>query len=541
MTFNRSFIFFIFFAAILISITGLPVELISNAAKYAQVSREILTNKDWINLTIAEAPYDQKPPLLFWVGAFSFQLFGFSVTAYKVMVIFISLLGVYSTYKLGKLLYGEKTGLLATVFWVISVAYLHFHNDIHTDTLLATFVVFSVWQFALFFRNRKWHQFLWGSVGVGLAMLTKGPVGLAIPAFAIGTDLLLHKQFKDIFNIRWIAAIFIIGVIISPALIGLVNQFGPEGIIFYFWTNNVGRITGTYAGSNSDPTFYIHNALYVLAPWTIFAFTAIVLEIKELIKTKAKSKEFLTIGGILLYLIVLSIAKQKNPHYMLAVVPFIFILSAKWALIVLNSNEAQKLKRFIFSANRVLAVILILLSLVFTTWFYPETNIFYWIFSGLLLIVFFYFFFRPTGLKKQTIMLALSAVFLLFSLNTSILPSMLKYQSSIDASRYFNENAPEDATLSIYGPGARYWELFLYSKSPGKYLLEKEDFQNYERKEKGWYYTDPNGLEELKEMEENVIVEKTFKHKKVTRQSLPFLNPKTREQHFRQLILARIE
>ncbi|MGM0619856.1 MAG: ArnT family glycosyltransferase [Bacteroidota bacterium] len=519
----------------------MPVELISNAAKYAQVSREILINQDWINLTIAEAPYDQKPPLLFWIGAFSFQLFGFSVVAYKLAVILISLLGIYSTYKLGKLLYGKKTGLLATVFWVTSVAYLHFHNDIHTDTLLATFVVFSVWQFALFFRNQKWHQFVWGSVGIGLAMLTKGPVGVAIPAFAIGADLLLHKRFKDIFNIRWIAAILIIGVIISPALIGLVNQFGAEGIIFYFWTNNVGRITGTYAGSNTDPIFYIHNALYVLAPWTIFGFTAIVLEIKELIKTKAKSEEFLTIGAILLYLIVLSIAKQKNPHYMLAVVPFIFILSAKWALKILNSDEASKLKRFVFSANRGLALILILLSLVFTTYFYPETTIFYWFFSGILLITFFYLFFRPTDLKKQTIMLALSAVFLLFSLNTSILPSMLQYQSSIDASRYFDENAPEDATLSIYGPGARYWELFLYSKNPGRYLLEKDDFQNYERKEKGWYFTDPDGLEELKEMEENVIAEKIFLHKTVTRQSLPFLNPKTREQHFKQLILARIE
>lgn len=541
MTFNRSFIILAFFAAILISITGLPVELISNAAKYAQVSREILTNQDWINLTIAEAPYDQKPPLLFWAGAFSFQLFGFSIVAYKLAVILISLLGIFSTYKLGKLLYGKETGLLATAFWITSVAYLHFHNDIHTDTLLTTFVVFSVWQFALFFRNRKWHQFVWGSVGIGLAMLTKGPVGMAIPAFAIGADLLLHKRFKDIFNLRWLAAILIVGIIISPALIGLVNQFGAEGIIFYFWTNNMGRITGSYVGSNTDPTFYIHTALYVLAPWTFFAFTAIVLEIKELIKTKAKSKEFLTIGAILLYLIILSIAKQKNPHYMLAVVPFIFILSAKWALKVLNSDKTSKLKRFVFSANRVLAIILIFLSLVFTTWFYPETTIFYWIFSGILLIVFFFLFFRPTGLKKQIVMLTISAVFLLFSLNTSILPSMLQYQSSIDASRYFNQHAPENATLNIYGPGARYWELFLYSKNPGRYLLEKEDFQNYERKETGWYFTNSEGLEELREMEKNVIVEKIFQHKTVTRQSLPFLNPKTREQHFKHLILARIE
>ena len=51
------------FLAVIISCLQLP--MVVNAAKYAQVSREMLERGDWINLTIAGDAYDQKPPLLF--------------------------------------------------------------------------------------------------------------------------------------------------------------------------------------------------------------------------------------------------------------------------------------------------------------------------------------------------------------------------------------------------------------------------------------------------------------------------------------------
>ena len=147
------------------------------------------------------------------------------------------------------------------MFWVVSLGYLYFHNDIHTDTLLADTVIFSIWQLAAYFKGKKPVHFYLGMAGIGLSMLAKGPVGLAIPAFATGIHLVLHRQWKEIFHLRWVTGAVVVFVIIIPALAGLFNQFGPEGIKFYFWTNNMGRITGSYAGKNSDPFFYIHTSL----------------------------------------------------------------------------------------------------------------------------------------------------------------------------------------------------------------------------------------------------------------------------------------
>ena len=63
-------------SVLLIILSALPVPLVINAAKYAEVGREILMNKDWINLTIGGDAYDQKPPF-YDEFIFHYELFNF--------------------------------------------------------------------------------------------------------------------------------------------------------------------------------------------------------------------------------------------------------------------------------------------------------------------------------------------------------------------------------------------------------------------------------------------------------------------------------
>jgi 4-amino-4-deoxy-L-arabinose transferase-like glycosyltransferase len=364
---DRRFYFWVLIPILLIVVSALPVPLVINAAKYAEIGREMLINHDWINLTIGGDAYDQKPPLLFWIAAVTFKLFGVSIPAYKLAVLLFSSIGIYSTYRLGKLFYGKETGLLAAFFWISSLGFQHFNNDIHTDTLLADFVVFSVWQFSAYLKNHKWHNFLLGAVGVGLSMLAKGPVGVVIPAAAIGGTMLVHKQWKEIFNYRWLIALVVVGVMILPAMIGLLNQFGLEGIKFYFWTNNVGRVTGSYHGSGADYSFYFHTSLYVLLPWTIFMVYAFIKEatsLNRIRKNKSNDFEVVNIFAVVVYLGILSVAKQQNPHYMLSAVPFMYIITAKWTVRLFSSEERLKSRNRIAIINKVIAVVGPLILLV---------------------------------------------------------------------------------------------------------------------------------------------------------------------------------
>lgn len=537
---NRSFYIVIILLVLFVAASSLKVPLVVNAAKYAEVSREIVLNKDWINLTIAGDAYDQKPPMLFWVGALSYSVFGFSVIAYKIAVMLVSLIGFYSVYRLSSLLYNKRTGRVAMIFWGTSLAFLHFNNDIHTDTLLASFVVFAVWQFMAFLRLGKWHHFVLGSVGVGLSMLTKGPVGALIPAAVVGTELLVQRRWKDIFNLRWLLALTIVGVVILPAMIGLLNQFGLEGIKFYFWTNNVGRVTGSYKGSSADYTFYLHTSLYLLLPWSIFMVVAFFKEIQEAIRSKLRKGDanISIIAGILFFVAILSVAKQQNPHYILCAVPFIFIITAKWTVILFEKNNNVTFQKTLAIIHKFIAVILVAFLLLITLYVYPEKQFFYWLVYGLFVIGVLYFVFQRLNLQKQILMLVVAASSVLFTINTSMYPSMMKYHTSYDATQVFNREAPEGVTLSIYSEGARFWNLFLYSKSPGRYLLTQDDLQNFEPKAGEWIYTSEEGYEEMKQMGIESEVKKLYpQHRSLTRQSLRFLNPKTRASRFGKMYL----
>jgi len=544
MKFNRSILLIVMLLAGMVIVSGLPVPLIANAAKYAQVSREIMWNQEWINLSIGGDAYDQKPPLLFWLGALSFTIFGFSILAYKLAVLVVSFAGIFATYKLGKLLYDKNTGFIAAVFWFTSLCYLHFHNDIHTDTLLGTIVVVSVWQLTAFLRYKKWHQFLFGIVGVGLAMLTKGPVGLAVPVFAIGTDLLWKGKYSEIFHWRWLIAIPVVALIILPALLGLMNQFGADGIKFYFWTNNMGRITGTYYGGNNDPFFYIHTSLYLLIPWSVFSFAGIVLEIRELIMSKGKSGRegsLVVLGAIIPYLLILSIAKTKNPHYLLAVAPFMMIVGARWALLVFEHNLFPRLKGVLTGINRGVVVLLWLIIMVPPLLLFPEKRFSYWVVMVFLLVFSSWFFSRKSTLMSQLFMLAFCGSAFLFMVSVNMLPNMLKFQSSFDAVEYFNKESDNNSAINIYGTKARLWDLFLYSKKPGKYLVTGDDLKKFLPQPGAWIYTDDAGYNEMKAMGIEMDLLKSYKHKTLTKQSLKFLNPETREAHFEKMYLVRLK
>lgn len=543
MVLDRKFWWAALLLFVLVMITGIKVPMVVNAAKYAEVSREMVESGDWINLKVGGDAYDQKPPLMFWIGALFFSLFGVSTIVFKISILPFSFLGIYSTYRLGKLLYGKSIGQLAALFWASSLAFLHFHDDIHTDTLLASVVVFAVWQLAAFFEERKSRQFILGIVGVGLAMLTKGPVGLVIPACAVGAQLLLHRRWRDIFHLRWIVAALLTALLISPALIGLYNQFGPEGIKFYFWTNNVGRITGSYAGSGNDPAFYLHTSLYMLAPFTAFAIAGIAREIRKYVLHKGKVEsddEFYSLGGTIPYLLVLSFAQAQNPHYMMAVIPFVMILAARFVVQLQAGEVSPPLSRVIQETNRVISILLWLLIFIFTLYIFPEKDSWFWITLTLLTAIFVYFRFQLKGMERQIGLLTLTMFAFIFTLQVSIIPHQQAYHSSFRAVDDYNRRMTDSEQLHIYRPQARYWELFFYGKKPGKYFVTEKDLPRLLEEQGDWVYTDAKGKEEItREIPETQVVGE-YSHRNISSQSLKFLNPKTRASKLEKRYLLKL-
>ncbi len=516
---------------------GLFIDLTGDAGKYAAIARNILENGDYINLKIHGEPYDQKPPLLFWLSTFGFKVFGLSNFGYKFFAVIYAFLGVFATYKLTESLFNKRAAAYAAIMLFFSEIYFLYCMDVHTDTVLQANVAFALWQLHDYLKKRKTLNFILAFVFIGLAMMSKGPIGGAVPAFALGTHLILSGNLKEIFKLKWLGGIGIALLAASPAFIGLYNQFGLEGIKFFFITNNFGRISGSYVGGNTDYTFYLHTILYIYAPWSIVLVGGIFMEFKSLIKTKFKHKEYFTLGGIWIFFVILSVAKGKAPNYLFILIPLFTALAAKWLDWVFTEGS-DKLKRT-FSRLQIGMVVLCWVCLIaFMSYLFPSDHLGYWILFIAVFLATLYIYTRKDAFLPRFFIPGMLVISLIsFYLNVRILPYTFKYQSPNEATRVFNNESDSEAIL--YNYNYEQFELFFYGKGETVQIDGWDMLHEASHKSNSWIFCYEEGLQDIKGLDAPIDTIYTFRHRGMNRTGIKFINPKSRERSLRNTYLVK--
>ncbi len=515
--------------------SGLTIDVTRDAGKYATAAKEIYQNGNLVNLTIHGEPYDQKPPLLFWLSALGFTVGNVSNFWFKLPVLLLVFAGFFWAFKLGESLYNKRVGRLTAVLLFFSFIYSLYSMDIHTDTPLQAFVTLALWQLFEFIKTGRTRNWLTGFAAIGLAMLSKGPIGAAIPAFAVVGHLLFTKRFKSFLDIRWYLGVIIALIVVSPALVGLMNQFGWQGIRFFFWENMVGRITGSYVKAINDPLFYVHNLLYQLLPWSLIFFIVVFLEFKTLIKNRFRSFEYITLTGIWIYFIILNSASSQLPNYVFAIVPLMAVLAAKWIDIAVRQN--QKIYHVFFGTQLFTALLLWFIIGLIVLWLFPVVPLYYWSLFIIGIISSVFILMKKDNVYIKMLAPALIAfTCLVFLLNTQIFRYIFSFQAPPKAAKYFNENAAAGDTLYNYKYGQ--YELFFYSEPQAVQLHNFRELKKVAGKDGAWIFTDNAGFEEMEKLQLSPDTVIQYKHLYLNRGG-KFINPKTRDEVLQNMYLLK--
>ncbi|MBC7920310.1 MAG: glycosyltransferase family 39 protein, partial [Ferruginibacter sp.] len=321
-----------------------------DAAQYASISREMRETGSFLQVYHRHEDYLDKPPLLFWLSACSYGLFGVSAFAYRLPSFLFTLLGVFATYRLGWLLYDRETGKIAALVLYTCQAYFLISHDVRTDTILANAVVFGTWQLTDYLRNRRPLNGALAFGGFALAMLQKGPIGLMVPGLAFAADWAYGRRWKLFLRWEWLAGGVLMLGLLSPMLWGLYRQFGADGIRFFFWTQSFGRLTGENVWKDdSDALFFTHTFLWAFLPWMVLAYYGVATRLWNLVRgrfARPVDAEVLTLGGFLLPFIALSTSQYKLPHYIFVVFPFAALLAARVIGQLLARVEAKPFRVF---------------------------------------------------------------------------------------------------------------------------------------------------------------------------------------------------
>lgn len=532
---------FLLFLILLVYLVGMFVTLFENdSAQFAVMAMRMVQENDFISLFKGPDPYLDKPHMHYWLAALSFKIFGLYDWAYRIPGILASLLGAYSCYGLGKLLYHREVGKLGSLIFLTAQTIVLANIDVRTDAVLTGFTIFSIWQLAAYIQLRSLKHMLLGAFGAGIAFSTKGQIALLV----IGLPLLCHLVYtrKWVVFLSWkvLAGLLVFGLSISPMLYAYYLQFDqhPElvirgkgnrsGIFFIFWEQSFERLSGEGVGKNSsDYLFFFHTFLWVFLPWTVLGLTAFWKRTRQFFATRFKAvaqQEFLTLGGITLIFLLISFAQFKLPHYLNIVIPLFAVLTASYIFSLKRDTDKRTMKVLLGIQYFILCLVFVV-SLLLCYFVFKIESIYAHLLLLVLLLAMAYFSLKREAYFSRLITISVCASLLLnLVLNSNFYPSLLGYQAGSSMSKLVKEHkVPVD---NIYKLSPRYtWSLDFYNKEPVKIL----DLENLGNRTGIWVYISDEEMEELKKRGFDWDQQFTVADFRITRLQARFLNPATRK------------
>ena len=314
--------------------------------RYAQVAREIVKGGDWVSLHLYGQPYLEKPPLFFWLIALSSYLWqGFTSFSARFPSAFFGTLTVLIIFFMGKNLYDSRTGFLSGLVLATSFLFARYSTRVHIDATLTFFTTASLFCFLQWHRLRKQapgrrtdilRLSIYGFyVAMGLATLTKGPVGFLLPLLVSLVYLLTQKDWKGIKEMRILPGMLLLLAITLSWYIPAVFKGGPS----YLHETLFRRTVGYYweGWTHAKPIyFYLGNFSADFLPWMLFLPGAMVYGYSKGCYGKRREFLFLLTWFIVIFLFF-SFSKTKRDLYLLPLYPVASLMVGKlWGDFTLN-------------------------------------------------------------------------------------------------------------------------------------------------------------------------------------------------------------
>jgi 4-amino-4-deoxy-L-arabinose transferase-like glycosyltransferase len=536
-----------------IYLIGFGIDLMDkDASQYAAISREMLVSGQFLQLYDAGVDYLDKPPFLFWISALGMKLFGIHPIGYRLPSLFFALLAIYACYRLALLYYKKEIALWSAWILASTQGFFLMTHDVRTDTVLMGCVIFSTWQWAEWFQAKKWKYLVIASIAMACGMMTKGPIALLVPVFAIGSQVLAKRQYTDLLRWQYLVALFLIALLLAPMTWGLYQQFdmhpekivngqsGVSGIRFFYWTQSFGRITGGSSWDNQKGLgFLLANMSWSFFPWILFFLPALAVQLYTVIRQRWRltdQQEVITLGGFVLSYLALASSSYQLPHYIFVAFPFAAILTSVFIQDLFINQRFSGLKKIItYIQPSVLGLIfLLLVALLF--YVFPDSPSFApWLAIGLGIA----WLYGTISYRKHALVIPYSSLAAIMSIqlliNLFVYPALLEYQAGSQIGRWMrSHDIPAEKTyLYQYTIGR---SLHFYSQG---IVPRKDDALSIPA---GSYIITP--AERLADFgsegkEFNTLLQRY--DYPISRLQLKFLLPSTRQAQLRPIYLIRLK
>jgi len=324
-------------------LTNLGYPLIDrDETRYAEIPREMLATGNWILPQLNFETYYDKPPLLYWLCACSFSIFGVNETAARLVPALSALATIAATLWFGTRNFGKQVGLLSGVVLMLSVGFAFSSRYLLLDGVLAMLVTCSFFTAYEAIQSDRLKLKWWIASGVfcGLALLTKGPLALVLwlpTVFAF--TWLSSSNAKPRF---WHYSVFgaVVALIVTPWLIAVSLQ-DPTFLVEFLYKHNIQRFAGEF---HNRPIWYFIPVLLVAGhPWSFL--TAPYLKFLFGHTGEIRFQRPPVVGFLLVWsawcFVFFSLSSCKLPTYLLPAAPALALMIGHYLGYVLAESSPQ--------------------------------------------------------------------------------------------------------------------------------------------------------------------------------------------------------
>lgn len=246
---------------------------------FAESAREMLLTGDYLNVQINFETFWEKPPFFIWLQALSMKIFGVNEFAARFPNAIAGTLTLLLLFFIGKRLRDESFGLIWAMLYACSfLPFFYFKSGI-IDPWFNLFIFLGIYFFTEYTApqkgRRRYVPVLLSAFFLGLATLTKGPVGFLIFALCFGVYLAMHRFRLDGFRWGHLVLFLVVAGTVGGLWFILQAMYGNRTIVQDFIAYQIRLFQTQDAGHGGFPLYHFVILFFGVFPASVFALPAL--------------------------------------------------------------------------------------------------------------------------------------------------------------------------------------------------------------------------------------------------------------------------
>ena len=175
-----------------------PPSLVDDVdAVHAQMARTMLTSGDFVTAHLDGVPYLEKAPLLYWMIAGCYEIFGVHDWVARIPIALAAVGLCWLTAAFGIWAFGQRAGFYAGLCMATCIGLFLFTRVLIPDVMVTFTIALAMWAFLRVLEEGEAHPRLWAFVMaacLGTGLLLKSLIAIVFPVAAMVIYLFFTRQ-----------------------------------------------------------------------------------------------------------------------------------------------------------------------------------------------------------------------------------------------------------------------------------------------------------------------------------------------------------